>query len=113
MTSNRPQTFDLGTLRSLVTIAESGSMTRAATRLFLTQSAISMQIKRLETSLGFSLFERTSQGMSPTNEGEQLLQFARRMLALNDEAMGRLTSPDYEGVVRFGTPGAGERERRL
>ena len=105
MTSNRPQTFDLGTLRSLVTIAESGSMTRAAARLFLTQSAISMQIKRLETSLGFSLFERTSQGMSLTSEGEQLLQFARRMLALNDEAMGRLTSPDYEGVVRFGAPG--------
>jgi DNA-binding transcriptional LysR family regulator len=105
MTSNRPQTFDLGTLRSLVTIAETGSMTRAAGRLFLTQSAISIQIKRLETSLGFSLFERTSQGMAPTLEGEQLLQFARRMLALNDEAMGRLTSPDYEGVVRFGTPG--------
>lgn len=105
MTSNRQQTFDLGTLRSLVEIAESGSMTRAAGRLFLTQSAISMQIKRLETSLGFSLFERSAQGMAPTAEGEQLLQFARRMLALNDEAMGRLTSPDYEGVVRFGVPG--------
>jgi DNA-binding transcriptional LysR family regulator len=105
MTSNRLQTFDLGTLRSLVTIAETGSMTRAAARLFLTQSAISMQVKRLETGLGFSLFERNSQGMAPTSEGEQLLQFARRMLALNDEAMGRLTSPDYEGVVRFGSPG--------
>jgi DNA-binding transcriptional LysR family regulator len=105
MTSNRQQTFDLGTLRSLVEIADTGSMTRAAGRLFLTQSAISMQIKRLETSLGFSLFERSAQGMTPTAEGEQLLQFARRMLALNDEAMGRLTSPDYEGVVRFGVPG--------
>ena len=105
MTSNRQQTFDLGTLRSLVEIAETGSMTRAAGRLFLTQSAISMQIKRLETSLGFSLFERGAQGMAPTAEGEQLLQFARRMLALNDEAMGRLTSPDYEGIVRFGVPG--------
>ncbi len=105
MTSNRLQTFDLGTLRSLVAIAETGSMTRAATRLFLTQSAISMQIKRLETSLGFSLFERTAQGMAPTSEGEQLLQFARQMLALNDEALGRLTSPDYEGVIRFGVPG--------
>ena len=105
MTSNRLQTFDLGTLRSLVAIAETGSMTRAAARLFLTQSAISMQMKRLENSLGFSLFERTAQGMTPTSEGEQLLQFARQMLALNDEAMGRLTSPDYEGVIRFGVPG--------
>ena len=104
MTTNRLQTLDLGTLRSFVTIAECGSMTRAASKLFLTQSAISMQIKRLETSLGFSVFERSSQGMAPTSEGEQLLNFARRMLALNDEAMGRLTSPDYEGVVRFGAP---------
>ena len=105
MTTNRPQTLDLSTLRSFVTIAESGSMTRAAERLFLTQSAISMQIKRLETSLGFSVFERSARGMAPTSEGEQLLQFSRQMLELNDEAMGRLTSPDYEGVIRFGVPG--------
>jgi DNA-binding transcriptional LysR family regulator len=105
MTTNRPQTLDLSTLRSFVTIAETGSMTRAAERLFLTQSAISMQIKRLETSLGFSVFERSARGMAPTSEGEQLLQFAHQMLALNDEAMGRLTSPDYEGIIRFGAPG--------
>jgi DNA-binding transcriptional LysR family regulator len=105
MTANRLQTFDLGTLRSFVTIAEAGSMTRAAARLFLTQSAISMQIKRLENSLGFSVFERSPQGMVTTTEGEQLLGFAHQMLALNDEAVGRLTSPDYEGVVRFGVPG--------
>jgi DNA-binding transcriptional LysR family regulator len=43
--------------------------------------------------------------MTPTSEGEQLLNFAQQMLSLNDEAMGRLTSPDYEGVVRFGVPG--------
>jgi len=105
MTTNRLQTLDLGTLRSFVTIAETGSMTRAAERLFLTQSAISMQIKRLESSLGFSVFERSTRGMAPTSEGEQLLKFADQMLALNDEAMGRLTSPDYEGVIRFGVPG--------
>jgi DNA-binding transcriptional LysR family regulator len=91
-------------LRSFVTIADSGSMTRAASRLFMTQSAISMQIKRLETSLGFSVFDRSSQGMKPTTEGEQLLQYANQMLAINDEAMGRLTSPDYEGVIRLGAP---------
>lgn len=105
MTANRLRNLDLGTLRSFVTIAEAGSMTRAASRLFMTQSAISMQIKRLETSLGFSVLERSAQGMAPTVEGEQLLHFAHQMLALNDEAMGRLTSPDYEGQVRLGVPG--------
>ena len=105
MTQNSLRNLDVGTLRSFVTIAESGSMTRAASRLFMTQSAISMQIKRLETSLGLSVFERSAQGMKATSEGEQLLQFANQMLALNDEAMGRLTSPDYEGVIRFGAPG--------
>jgi len=104
MTQNSLRNLDMGTLRSFVTIAESGSMTRAASRLFLTQSAISMQIKRLETSLGLSVFERSAQGMTTTSEGEQLLQFANQMLSLNDEAMGRLTSPDYEGVIRFGAP---------
>ena len=105
MTGNRLRNFDLGTLRSFVTIADAGSMTRAAARLFMTQSAISMQIKRLETSLGFSVLERSGQGMTPTAEGEQLLQFANQILALNDEAMGRLTSPDFEGQVRLGVPG--------
>lgn len=104
MTPNRLHNLDLSTLRSFVTIAESGSMTRAAGRLFMTQSAISMQIKRLETSLGLSVFERSAQGMTTTSEGEQLLHFANQMLAINDEAMGRLTSPDYEGQIRLGAP---------
>ncbi len=104
MTPNRLQNLDLGTLRSFVTIAESGSMTRAAGRLFMTQSAISMQIKRLENNLGMSVFDRSSQGMSTTTEGEQLLHFANQMLAINDEAMNRLTSPDYEGQIRLGVP---------
>jgi DNA-binding transcriptional LysR family regulator len=105
MTQNRLRNLDLGTLRSFVTIAESGSMTRAASRLFMTQSAISMQIKRLETSLGLSVFERSAQGMTTTTTGEQLLRFASQMLALNDEVVGRLTSPDYEGQIRLGAPG--------
>lgn len=104
MTPNRLHNLDLGTLRSFVTIAESGSMTRAAGRLFMTQSAISMQIKRLESSLGLTVFDRSAQGMTTTSEGEQLLHFANQMLAINDEAMGRLTSPDYEGQIRLGVP---------
>ena len=105
MSQNRLRNLDLGTLRSFVTIAEAGSMTRAASRLFMTQSAISMQIKRLEASLGLSVFERSAQGMKTTTSGEQLLGFACQLLELNDEAIGRLTSSDYEGLVRLGVPG--------
>jgi DNA-binding transcriptional LysR family regulator len=104
MLNNRLRNFDMSTLRSFATIVETGSMTRAASRLFMTQSAISMQIKRLETSLGMSVFDRSAKGMSTTVEGEQLLHFAQQMLAINDEGMGRLTSPDYEGQIRLGAP---------
>jgi DNA-binding transcriptional LysR family regulator len=104
MNNNRLRNFDMGTLRSFVTIVESGSMTRAASRLFMTQSAISMQIKRLENNLGLSVFDRSAQGMTTTIEGEQLLHFAHKMLAINDEGMSRLTSPDYEGQIRLAAP---------
>lgn len=98
------RTLDLGTLRSFVTIAETGSMTRAASRLHMTQSAISMQIKRLESSLNLSVFDRSMQGMSPTPSGDQLLHYARKMLELNDEAWGRLTAEEYEGRISVGVP---------
>ena len=96
--------LDLNTLRSFVTIAETGSMTRAASRLHMTQSAISMQIKRLENHLELSVFDRSMQGITPTPSGDQLLHYARQMLELNDEAWGRLTSADYEGRVSLGVP---------
>ncbi|HCH23181.1 MAG TPA: LysR family transcriptional regulator, partial [Oceanospirillaceae bacterium] len=102
--STRLRNLDIATLRSFVTIAETGSMTRSATRLFLTQSAISMQIKRLEMSLDMVLFERSSGGMLLTSAGEQLLQYAKQMLNLNDEVIGRLTAPEFEGEIRLGVP---------
>ena len=104
MKKNRLPNLDLATLRSFVAIAESGSMTRAAARLFMTQSAISMQIKRLETSLGLMVFDRTAGGMITTSSGEQLLGYATRLLDINDEAVGRLTSLDYAGQLRLGIP---------
>ncbi len=79
-------------------------MTRAASRLHMTQSAISMQIKRLESSLELAVFDRSMQGITPTASGDQLLHYARQMLELNDEAWGRLTSEDYEGRVSLGVP---------
>ena len=104
MKEPRLRHFDLNSLRSFVSICESGSMTHAASQLHLTQSAISMQIKRLEESLELKLLERSPKGMKATHAGEQLLSYARKMLEINDAAWGRLTSPDYEGVIRLGVP---------
>jgi len=88
--------LDLDALRSFVTIAEVGGVTRAAGRLNLTQSAVSMQVKRLETALGQPLLDRASRGVTLTTHGEQLLSYARRMLALNDEVMARMTGEEWE-----------------
>ena len=96
--------MDIATLRSFKAIAETGSMTRAASRRNMTQSAISMQIKRLETNLGLQVFERSSKGMVTTASGDQLLQYAKRILAINDEAWSRLTASDYEGTLSLGVP---------
>lgn len=98
------RTLDLTALRALVAVSDAGGVTRAAALLNLTQSAVSMQIRRLEESLGVVLFNRTARRLSLTPEGEQLLGYARRMLALNDEALGRLTSGVYEGEIRLGVP---------
>lgn len=98
------RTLDLTALRSLVGVADAGGVTRAAGFLNLTQSAVSMQIKRLEESLGVLLFTREPRRLTPTPEGELLLVYARKMMALNDEAMGRLTSAAYEGEIRLGVP---------
>ena len=99
-----PRTLDLTSLRSFAAVADAGGVTRAAGLMNLTQSAVSMQIKRLEESLGLGLFSRASRQMALTAEGEQLLGFARRMLALNDEALSRLTTASYEGELRLGVP---------
>ncbi len=96
--------MEIATLRSLVTIAEEGSMTRAAAKLHLTQSAISMQIKRLEEGLSMKAFDRYSHGMAPTANGEQLIHYAQQMLSLNDEVLGRLTGSQFEGQLSLGVP---------
>lgn len=96
--------LDSTTLRSLVAIADTGGVTRAANRLHLTQSAVSMQIKRLEELLSIRVFERAGRGVRATPEGEQLIGYARRIVALNDEAIDRLTTPRFEGSIEFGVP---------
>lgn len=96
--------LDLSALRSLVAIADFGGVTRASQVLNLTQSAVSMQIKRLEESLGQQLLDRNGRGVRPNAEGEQLLGYARRMLALNDEAVSRLMDTEYEGEIVLVVP---------
>lgn len=99
-----PRNLDLTALRAFVAVADAGGVTRAAGLLNLTQSAVSMQLKRLEDSLDASLFSRAARKLALTPEGEQLMGFARRMLALNDEALARLSSAAFEGEIRLGVP---------
>ncbi|MDE3239876.1 MAG: LysR family transcriptional regulator [Paracoccaceae bacterium] len=96
--------LDLTALRSFVAVADAGGVTRASGFLNLTQSAVSMQIKRLEEALDLQLLDRAGRGVGLTAAGGQMLGYARRMLALNDEAIARLTHQAYEGEIVLGVP---------
>ncbi len=96
--------LDVTTLRSFVAVADSGGVTRAAGFLHLTQSAVSMQLKRLEEMLGLDLLDRSGRGIALTASGEQLLTYARRMVSLNDEVITRLTDQAFEGEITLGVP---------
>lgn len=96
--------LDLDVLRTFVAIAETGSFTMAASAVFRTPSAVSMQIKKLEETLGASVFSRDARSVSLTQDGEMLMGYARRMLALNREAVSKFIVPDIAGVVRLGSP---------
>lgn len=89
-------------LRVFVAVAELRSFTRAAERLARTQAAVSLQVKRLEDRLGVILFRRTKTRVDVSPVGEQFLQDARRILALNQEALTRLSGHKVSGRVRIG-----------
>lgn len=90
-------------LKTFVGIAESGSFTRTAAQVFRTTAAVSQQIKRLEETLGRTLFLRESRRVRLTSDGEMLLGYARRLLKLNEEAVSHFLVPNLAGTVRFGT----------
>ena len=90
-------------LRSFVAIADAGGIVKAAERVHRTQPAISLQVKRLERLLGAALLRRHGRGVALTEAGERLLGYARRILALNDEAVAALAPAALAGPVRFGT----------
>ncbi|SLN34426.1 HTH-type transcriptional regulator CynR [Roseovarius litorisediminis] len=96
--------LDMTTLRSFVAVSEHGGVTRAASALNLTQSAVSMQLKRLEELLGLELLDRSNRKIGLTASGEQLLSYAKRIVDINDEVVGRLTDQVWEGEITFGVP---------
>ena len=96
--------LDITTLRSFVAVADLGGVTRAAGHLHLTQSAVSMQLKRLEEVLGLNLIDRSNRTVSLTAAGQQMLGYARRMVDMNDEVMARLTDQIFEGEIVLGVP---------
>lgn len=96
--------LDLDVLRTFVAISETGSFTAAANAVFRTPSAVSMQIKKLEDILGRAVFLRDARSVTLTNDGEILLGYARRLLAINREAVSKFIIPDIVGVVRLGSP---------
>lgn len=96
--------LDMTTLRSFLAVADHGGVTRAAVTLNLTQSAVSMQLKRLEELMGIALLDRSNRKIALTASGEQLISYARRIVQLNDEAISRLTDQVYEGEIMLGVP---------
>lgn len=96
--------LDLDVLTMIVAVADTGNISRAAEIVHRSQSAVSMQIKTLETALGKPLFVRKPRSVIPTQDGEVLLTFARRMLALRDEAWAAVVRPDVTGRVVIGVP---------
>lgn len=94
--------LDSEVLRTFVTVAESGSFTRASEKLFRTPSALSMQIKRLEETLEQTLFVREARSVRLNAEGEMLLGYSRRLLKLNAEAVSKFLAPTLEGRVGVG-----------
>jgi molybdenum-dependent DNA-binding transcriptional regulator ModE len=96
--------FDLAALDMLVAVAETGGFTAASARLGRTQSAISVRIQDLESQVGHRLLERSRRGVTPTDAGERLIAHARRLLAIEREALADLGGDTASGRLRIGIP---------
>jgi DNA-binding transcriptional LysR family regulator len=96
--------LDIDQLRTFVAIADTGSFTRAAEIVHKTQSAVSMQMKRLEDRVGRPIFERDGRLSKLTDDGERLLDYARRIVRLNLECMTSFNDNELTGRVRLGLP---------
>lgn len=96
--------LEIDLLRSFVAVSAHRNFTHAAQAIGRTQSAVSLQIKRLEAIVEKRLFERTRQSVAITQTGEALLVYANRILAANDAALSHLQRPEAEGLIRIGAP---------
>ncbi|MDD0810426.1 LysR substrate-binding domain-containing protein [Curvibacter sp. RS43] len=94
--------FQLDQLRTLVAVVEAGSLSAGAPQVFLSASAVSEQLRKLEQQAGQSLLLRSKAGVQPTPAGQRLLAWGRQMLALNDEAYRDLHGVPLAGVLRLG-----------
>jgi len=97
-----PIDLDIDMLRCFSEVAKTGSFTKAGKAVGLTQSGVSVKIRRLEERLGTQIFNRTSKSLSLTLEGEILLDYAGRILSVHNEAVSRLTKPKASGTLRIG-----------
>ncbi|EMB9089439.1 LysR substrate-binding domain-containing protein [Klebsiella michiganensis] len=97
-----PPTFDLDALRSFVTGIECGSFAQAASRLCRSTSAVSAQLKKLEQQCGADLVVKRGRHLALTQNGEIIMGYARRLLALNDEAQRALQGERLQGEIRIG-----------
>ncbi len=96
--------LDISVLRAFSAVVETGSVTAASRLLNRTQAAVSLQIKRLEESIHQQLFDRGHRRLTLTPAGERLIAQAQRIVAMNDELMTQMTTPEFEGEIRFGVP---------
>ena len=94
--------LDLGLLRTLVTVEKTNTFSGAADALFKTQSAVSQQMQRLESQMGYPLFHKRGRRRVLTPQGKQLAEYALRLLAINDEVLRTVGRQQMEGQVRFG-----------
>ncbi|MGJ7557098.1 LysR substrate-binding domain-containing protein [Variovorax sp. RB3P1] len=99
----RSHTVDIDLLRVFDTVVRIGSFTTAAKALSRTQSAVSMQLRRLEEQLGVQLVARGTRQLAPTPEGMQLLPLARQMLSLNDQLFHDVDTQEVSGSIRIGS----------
>lgn len=94
--------LDMDVLRSFVTGTELGSFAKAAERLGRSQSAVSLQLRKLEEQVGETLLRKDGRGLALTSAGEIMLSYAKRLLELNDEALSATRGVAVEGWVRLG-----------
>lgn len=101
---NKMKKLDVDVLEMLVAVADMGSFVRGAESVHRSASAVSMQIKALEDTLGKPLFIRNTRNVTITAEGKTLLDYARRILAIRDEAWAAVVRPEIKGRVTIGVP---------